>query len=129
MTQVHEERSLRDLFKELTREVSTLFRQEVALARSEISEDVSQVGSGISSLAVGGVIAFAGLLILLEAAVIGLAKVVQPWLAALIVGGVVVLIGVLLLLKGRSNLKMKNLMPRRTMESIQQDKKFAKEHM
>jgi len=126
---IHEDRPIKELFTELTREVTILFRQEMALAKSEIAEDVHQIGSGIASLGAGGVIALAGLIILLQSAVIGLSKVVEPWLAALIVGGIVLVIGIAFAMKGRSNIKFQNLIPKRTMKSFHQDKQLVEEHM
>ncbi|WP_119459378.1 phage holin family protein [Rhodospirillaceae bacterium SYSU D60014] len=120
-------RSLGSLFAELTRETSGLVRQEVDLAKTEMSEKASQVGSAVASLAVGGALAFAGFLILLQAAVVALSAVMEPWLASLLVGGGVALIGIVLLLKGRSDLKAQNLAPRRTMESVQEDTELARE--
>lgn len=125
----NQDRSLGSLFADLTQETSGLVRQEVELAKAEMSEKASQVGSAVASLAVGGALAFAGFLILLQAAVVALSEVMEPWLASLIVGGVVALVGIVLLLKGRSDLKTQNLAPRRTMESIQEDADLARERL
>jgi hypothetical protein len=48
-----EERSLRDLLADLTESITTLFRQEIQLARAETSEKISQVGVAIGSIAGG----------------------------------------------------------------------------
>jgi xanthine/uracil permease len=129
MQQPRTERSLGDLFSELTQETRTLVRQEVQLAKTELSEKVNQVQHGATSLAVGGLVAYAGLLFLLAAAVIGLAQVVEWWLAALVVGVIVTAIGLALVAKGRENLKAKNLTLNRTTESLQEDKRWAKAQM
>ena len=68
-----------------------------------------------------GFAAFTGLLFLLVAATIALANIVAPWLAALIVGLVVTAIGVALLAKGRSSISSTNLVPERTVHSVQKD--------
>ena len=120
-----ESRSFRSLFSELATEISTLFRQEIALARAETSDKVSQARSGVVWLAVGAVIALAGLIVLLDAAVYGLAEVMAPGWAALIVGGVAVLIGLIAIGSGRSHLKARNMMPRRTAESLRKDADVA----
>ncbi len=73
-----------------------------------------------------GFAAFAGLLFLLVAATITLANVVAPWLSALIVGLVVTAIGVALLAKGRSSISSTNLVPERTVHSVQKDVELAK---
>jgi hypothetical protein len=128
-----DDRSFGSLFSELTQETTTLVQQEVALAKVEVSEKISQVGSGLATLILGGFVLFAGLLKLLDAAVYGIEELLPPdqapWLAALIVGIIVAIIGAVMLQKGRSTLRPGNLAPQRTAESLQRDKEFAKEHM
>jgi hypothetical protein len=128
-----EDRSFGSLFAELTQETTTLVQQEIALAKAEMSEKVSQVGSGLATLIIGGFILFAGLLKLLDAAIYGIAELLpsdlSPWLAALIVGVIVAIIGAVMLQKGRGNLKAGNLTPQRTAESLRRDKEFAKEQV
>jgi len=80
-------------------------------------------------LAAGGLVAWAGFLVLLAAAVLGLSKVVEPWLAALIVGVVVLVIGVVVMLVGKNRFKSDNLVPRRTLRSIKDDAQWAKEQV
>jgi hypothetical protein len=124
-----EERTMAGLFSELTREMSSLMRHEVALAKAEMAEKAHQAKTGVSSLAVGGMVVFASIIVLLFSAVYALAQVLAPWLSALIVGVVALLIGVIMLQKGRSNLKAHNLVPQRTMETMREDKSFAKQHI
>jgi hypothetical protein len=128
-----EDRSFGSLFAELTQETTTLVQQEVALAKAEMSEKISQVGSGLATLIIGGFILFAGLLKLLDAAIYGIAELLpsdlSPWLAALIVGVIVAIIGAVMLQKGRSNLQAGNLAPQRTAESLRRDKEFVKEQI
>lgn len=129
----NDERSLGTLFSDITRETTTLVQQEIALARTEVSEKVSQVGTALASLIIGGLVLFAGLLKLLDAAVYGIAELFPPdqgpWLAALIVGAVIAIIGLIMFQKGRSNLKPDQLAPQRTVHSLQRDKEFAKEQV
>jgi hypothetical protein len=128
-----ESRPLISLFSDLWRETSTLVHDEVELARTELSEKVSQVSSGVTEIAIAGGILFAGLLILLFAASNALTQVLPPelapWLAPLIVGAVVVLIGLIALARGRSNLAAENLKPGRTLESLRRDRELVKEHI
>lgn len=128
-----EDRSFGSLFTELTQETATLVQQEIALAKAEMSEKISQVGSGLATLIIGGFILFAGLLKLLDAVIFGIAELLPPdltpWLAALIVGVIVAIIGAVMLQKGLSNLKSRNLVPQRTAESLRRDTEFAKEQI
>jgi xanthine/uracil permease len=130
MAQDRNERSLGDLFSTLTRETSTLLRQEVQLAKAELTESATQAARGIGMLAAGGAVAYAGLLFVLLAVVFGLIKVgLEPWLASLIVGLVVVAIGAILVLRARASLKPANLAPQKTVETLKEDAQWAKEQV
>jgi len=128
MTQSNPERSLGDLFSDLSREITKLVRQEITLARTELGQTASKVGRDIGFLAVGGLVIYAGLLVILAAIVIILATIGLPWwLSALIVGIVVAAIGYFLLRRGLDALKKENFAPQKTMETIKEDVEWAKE--
>ena len=125
-------RSLVGLFSDLWRETQTLVHQEAQLAKAEISQKVSQVATGAGEIAAGGMVLFAGFLVLLFAAVGALQLLIDSehaiWLAPLIVGVVVMVVGYVLLSRGRKQLQAESLVPERTMESLQRDATLAKEH-
>src|SRR5690606_22424330 len=100
-----DERSLGELFSDLSRQTSELVRQEVALAKTELSQTAGQVGRNVAFLAIGGAVAYAGLLAILAAIVILIAEVIPWWLSALLVGIVVAAIGYFLIDRGRDALK------------------------
>jgi len=125
------EKSLPTLFSELTTETVDLMRQEIALARAEMSQKISTAQTALTSVAIGAAVVLAGLFLILQAVVRALAMVLPPemapWLAPLIVGAVVAIIGYGMLKGGSAKLKPDNLVPHRTMESLQRDKGLAKE--
>lgn len=123
------ERSLGSLFTDLTRETGTLFRQEVELAKTEMTEKVRQATSGIVASAVGGLLLFVAVQALAAAAILGLSTRVQPWLAAVIVAVAVALVGAVVLAKGIANLKGENLAPRRTLDTLRANSRWAREQM
>ena len=128
MAQNRQERSLGDLFSDLTREISTLVRQEIALARTEVGQTASRVGKDIGFVAVGGLVVYAGLLVLLAAVVIILGTIGVPWwLSALIVGVIVAGIGYFMLKRGLDALKKENLAPQQTIDTLKEDVEWAKE--
>ena len=130
MAQPRDERSLGDLFSDLSRETTTLVRQEVQLAKAELTQSASEAARGIGMLVAGGAVAYAGLLFLLLAVVYGLIEAGwDPWLSALVVGVVVVAIGAILVLRARESLKPANLAPRRTVETLKEDQEWAKEQI
>ena len=130
MQQTNDERSLGDLFGDLARDMGTLVSQEVSLARTELTEKATQVGKDVAMLAVGGLVAYAGLLAIIASVIVLIAdRGVPLWGAALIVGGIVALIGYLLVQRGISALKRQDLTPRQTLESLKEDTQWAKEQV
>jgi len=121
-----DERSLGELFGDLSRDMSTLVRQEISLAKTEMTDKASRFGKNAAMLAVGGVILYAGLLALIAAAIIGLANALAWWLSALIVGIVVFVIGGLLILRGLKALQHAELVPTQTLETLKEDAQWAK---
>ena len=137
MQAVREERSIGQLLKELRDETTTLLRQEVDLAKTEMSEKASRVGTNLGSLAVGGSVAFLGALALLAAVVYGLTSLLNQfmsvgvaiWLAPLIVGVVLAAIGYSLVKKALATLRQESLTPTRTTQTLQENKEWLKARM
>ncbi len=122
-------RSLGELFASLSKDTTTLVRQEIELAKTEISEKVSNAVKNVAVLVVGGAVAYAALILILAAVAVGLAQIMEPWLAVLIVGVVVAIIGLLLVQKGLSALKNLNFVPEKTIETLKEDKEWAQQQM
>ena len=124
------ERSLGVLVTELSRDITTLFRKEIELARAETSEKITQAMVAIGAIAGGAILAIGALILLLQALVIAIAELgVPPALAALIVGAVVAAIAYGLIHKGTNDLKAGSLAPTRTIDSLRRDAQVAKEQM
>jgi hypothetical protein len=125
-----DDRSLKDLLADLTESITTLFRQEIQLARAETSEKITQVGVAIGAIAGGAILALAALIVLLQALVIGITEAGVPagW-ASLIVGVVVAVIAYVLIHKGTNDLKASSLAPDRTMSSLKRDAQVVKEQV
>jgi uncharacterized membrane protein YqjE len=121
-----EERSLGDLFSELAAETSTLVRQEVALAQTELTKKATSVGKNVGFLVVGGAVGYAALLAILAALIIGLANFVPAWAAALIVAVVVGIAAFLLISSALKSLKETELTPRETVKSLKEDAEWLK---
>ncbi len=129
MAMIQAEQSLGELFSDLSQEASTLFQQEVQLAKAEMAQKASQAGQNLGFIAVGGAIAYAGFLALLVAAILGLSEVMAAWLAALIVGVVVAGVGYLLLQKGLNDLKHINPTPEKTVKTLKEDGQWLKQQL
>lgn len=121
-------RSIPEIFIDVVNQFTTLLSKEGQLARTEMSEKITQIAVGLGLIVGGSVLLTPALVILLQAGVSALVTnniVREPW-APLIVGGVVFLIGIILLLVGMSRLKAEALMPNKTIHQIQSDVSVAK---
>jgi xanthine/uracil permease len=131
------EPSIGTLLKDLSDETRTLLRQEVELAKAEISEKVSVMGRNVAYIAIGGLVALVGLLPIVAAACIGMIVLldnfmndsIAAWLGPLIVGVVLGLIGYALIQKALSTLKRESFVPRKTMNSLRENTEWLKDHM
>ena len=122
-------RSIGDLFSELANELGLLIRQEIALAKVELTEKASRVGLNVGFLVLGGAIAYAALLAFLAALLILLANVMPWWAAALVVALLVGIVAAVLISKALTALKKTDLAPRQTVETLKEDAQWAKQQM
>ncbi len=127
----HYSRTIPDIFTDVVSLAATLVRKESQLARTEISENIGRVGAGIGLLTGGAVLMIPALVILLQAAVEWVSRTyaITPALSALILGGGVFVIGLILLLVGVNRLKVRTMVPDRTIRQIQHDANVAQEQM
>jgi hypothetical protein len=97
--------STAELIQRATEQVSRLVRDEFQLAKIELAEKGKRAGIGAGLFGGGGLFAFYGVAVLVAAAVLGLAEVLDPWLAALVVGAVLLLLAGGLALAGRERVR------------------------
>lgn len=126
---VKEDRSLGELFSELATETSTLVKQEVALAQTELTQKATKVGKNVGFLVVGGAVAYAALLAFIAALIIVLSHVVPAWAAALLVGVIVAIAAVVMILSALSALKNTGITPTQTVETIKEDAQWLKDQV
>jgi uncharacterized membrane protein YqjE len=120
------EPALGELFRQLAQDSATLVRQEVALAKAEVRENVSHMVRDSAMVAAGAGIALVGALVLVAFLVIALGDALNNyWLAALIVGAVFVLAGGVLAMGSLRKLKRGGLAPERTIQTLKEDKQWA----
>jgi Putative Actinobacterial Holin-X, holin superfamily III len=122
-----EERPLKDLFSELSGELSFLVRSEVELAKTEMQEKASLAAKGGGAFTVGGVAALVAVLMLSLAAAWGLAEVLPTGFAFLGVAVVWLVVAAVMLASGKKRLaQMKPPTPEQALSSVKQDIQVAK---
>jgi xanthine/uracil permease len=130
MATVPESRSVGELVRDLANDVTNLVRQELNLARTEAQDKLHQTIAAVVAMIAGALIAFAALIVLLDALVYGLTEAgLERWLAALIVGGVVAIVGFILVRKGQKDLSATRLAPERTTANVRKDINLVKEQV
>jgi hypothetical protein len=126
--------SITGLLRELRDESTTLLRQEVALAKTEMKENISRTSSHAVRLAIGGFVAYAGIIVLLIGighllgALLtraGLDPQVAEWLAPSIIGLIVALIGWMMLSSAKRAIAHDDLTPRQTVDSMRENKQWT----
>lgn len=113
----------------LASDVQDLVRGEMALARAEFDHKLHALLGSAISLVGGALVAFSGLVVLLEGGAAVLTKWMPAWAALLIVGVVIVAVGGLIARAGLAKLSLRNLTPERTAANLQQDGRILKEHL
>jgi uncharacterized membrane protein YqjE len=124
----HAQPSAGELVKRLSEQVSVLVRDELKLAQLELTRKGKQAGVGAGMLGGSGLVAFYGVGCLLACAIIGLSRVVEPWLAALIVGAALLAISAIAALLGKARLqKAVPPVPQEAVASVKADISEIKE--
>lgn len=118
--------SIGELISQLASQSATLVRDEVALAKREVTERAASVSADVGIIAVGLAAGFAGTLAVSASVIIGLSSYLGAWQAALAVGGVLVLAALVLVVVGYKRLKREDLTPTQTIESIEENREWLK---
>jgi uncharacterized membrane protein YqjE len=126
MTYVDEDRSLGQLFSDLSNEATGLIRAHVELAKIEIRDEAKNAMQGAGTFAGAAVAAILALLLLSFAAAWGLAEVIPTGFAFLIVGVVWAFAGLVLAQTGKT--RMANVKPpEETMGTLKEDAQWARQ--
>lgn len=120
--------SIGEIATGLAGDVQDLVKGELALARAEFDHKLQGLVTIGVSVVGGALVAFAGLVVLLEGGAAALALWLPTWAALLIVGGVIVLIGALIARGALARLSLRNIKPDRAIASVGKDAAMIKDH-
>jgi hypothetical protein len=112
--------SVGELVGNVTRDLSTLLRQELALAQAELRQEAVKTAKGAGAMGAAGVAGHFVLLFLSLALWAGLSNVMDPGWAGLVVALVWAVIGAVLFVTGRAKLRQVNPTPERTVDTLSQ---------
>jgi len=121
------DQSISELVKDLATETSTLVRQEIDLAKAEMTDRGKRAGKGVGMLAAGAVVALLAFGALTAGLIAALDLAMPTWLAALIVTVVYGAIAAVLVQIGRKQVQeAAPPVPEETIESVKEDVQWAK---
>ena len=121
------DRSVGELLKQLSRETSTLVRQELDLAKAEMTEKGRQAGKGVGLFSGAGLFGLGAFLALTTAIVAALSLAMDVWLAALIVAAVYGVVAAVLAKSGQSKIKeAAPAAPEQTVQTLKEDVEWAR---
>ena len=123
MTAIHDTgRSLGAIVRELTEDISTLFRSEIALAKLELRQAVAAVGGVGALFAAALFCTLLGAALLFVAAILGLVEIGVPaWLSTLIVAVVLLTVAFGLVMAGKKKMATVEFKPSAAVQSIKTD--------
>lgn len=128
-------RGLRDIVKDLQNEFVGLVKGEIALARAEFGAKTDTYKKSSVSAIIGGIVAYTGVLLAMAGLAflvyrlfigMGMASTTAMWFAPLVFGAVVAIIGGVMLKSALNKLKQESIMPERTIDSLKEDKQWAR---
>lgn len=123
-----EDRSAGQLISDASEQLSRLVREEMRLAAAELGQKGKRLGVGAGLFGGAGVLAFYGGAALVACAILALALVLAPWLAALIVGAVVLLAAGVAALIGKRQVEAATPpVPEDAIASVKKDVEAVKE--
>jgi MFS family permease len=121
------DRTLGEMFAELSHDVQRLLQQEMQLARLELTEKAARMRKGVVFMIGGGMLAYGGFLAVVAGVVLGLIATGLPaWLGALIAGVVLAGIGYVLINSGLTSLRPNELTPHQTIETLKEDAQWLR---
>ncbi len=123
------ERPLAELFSELASQTGNLVRQELFLAKNEMSAKARQAGRDAALIAAGGAAAHAGGFFVLAGIVLALGTIIPLWVAAVLVGVVVVLGGYALCRAGVRALQQIDPIPEQSVAALEENKVWVKKEL
>jgi hypothetical protein len=121
-----EQTSVGELIGNISNDLSTLFRQEVELAKAELKQEASKAGKAAGMLGGAGFAGHLAVVLLSFALVFALGNVMDLGWAALIVAVIWGIIGAVLYVNGRKRLKTVDPVPRRTADTLKEDAQWLK---
>ena len=121
------ERTVAELFSDLSQQLSTLFRQEALLARTEVTQRVQAFARDAVVIGIGAALGLAALMAATAAIVLLLIQLnLTPWIAAVLTAALLAIVGGVLVQARLSAMRKRTVVPVETVESIKETAQWIK---
>jgi len=121
------DKSLGDLFGELSSEFVDLMQTQLELAKTELRDEARQAGRTAGMFGAAAIAGYMALVLLSFAVAWGLATVMNPGWAFLIVGAIYAIAAAVLYMQGRERARDIRLVPEKTARSVKEDVQWARQ--
>ncbi|MFL5762225.1 MAG: phage holin family protein [Thermomicrobiales bacterium] len=121
--------SIGSLISGLLRDLQDMVRGEISLARAEVRDDLSTASKGLTSLAAAALVGVTGFIFLMLGVTYLLNQYWRMWIAAGAVGLALLVIAAIAAAIGKSKLSATSLKPAQTIDSLKEDREWAKQQV
>ena len=121
------DRSVSDLFSDLSQQLSTLFRQEALLARTEVAQRLQAFAKDAMVIGIGAALGLAALMAATAAIVLLLIQLnLTPWIAAVLTAALLAIVAGVLVQARLTAMRKRTVVPVETVESIKETAQWIK---
>ena len=121
------DRPISEILQDVLRNLQSIVRSEVRLAKTEVSEELTKVKPVVILLAVGAVCGLFGILFLLLTTMYALALALPLWASAFVVAVVLIIIAAITLKTGQKRMEHVHPVPDRTIASMKENAEWARQ--
>jgi uncharacterized membrane protein YqjE len=121
------DRSISEILQDVLRNLQSIVRSEVRLAKTEVREELTKAKPAIMLLAIGAVCGLFGILFLLLTMMYALALALPLWASAFVVAVVLIIIAAITLKMGQKRMEHVHPLPDRTIASMKENAEWARQ--
>ena len=125
----NDNKSLGQLLGDLLTETRTLVRQEIALAKTELSDKAAYVGKHAGVAGAGALVILLGALAIVAGLIISLGHKIGYATSAFMIGVLFAIVGAVLVMKALNALKTQSIAPQQTADQLKETNQWAKDQI
>jgi uncharacterized membrane protein YqjE len=121
------DRSISEILQDVLRNLQSIVRSEIRLAKTEVREEFTKVKPAILLLALAAVCGLFGVLFLLLTTMYAVALALPLWASALVVAVMLIIIAAITLNAGQRRIERVHPLPDKTIASMKENAEWARQ--